>query len=44
MSSNKAKCIQCDSMNTYVYLGSEDPNKLAYRCRNCGNCWSLAYQ
>lgn len=29
-------CDNCDNMY-YIKLNSEDPNKLVYYCRNCGN-------
>ena len=29
-------CSQCDNMY-YISIDPEDPNKLVYYCRNCGN-------
>ena len=29
-------CNKCDNMY-YIRIDSEDPNKLVYYCRNCGN-------
>lgn len=29
-------CNQCDNMY-YIGINAEDPNKLTYYCRNCGN-------
>jgi len=36
---NKIKCIQCGSLDTYIFLGNKDPNKFGYRYRNCGKSW-----
>ncbi len=29
-------CSKCDNMY-YIYIPAEDPNKLVYYCRKCGN-------
>ena len=29
-------CTECDNMY-YIKINEEDPNKLSYYCRNCGN-------
>ena len=29
-------CSKCDNMY-YIRINADDPNKLVYYCRNCGN-------
>ncbi|MFB5630763.1 MAG: hypothetical protein ACE5RN_04170 [Nitrosopumilaceae archaeon] len=37
---SRIKCIHCGSNNAFVFLANPDPNKLAYRCRECTTSWS----